>query len=59
MDCQDVATLPMPGLLSAHAAIGIEICGDSCYVGLLIWLSMGYVIVDHIVEERWNLVELL
>ena len=49
MDCQDVATLPTPGLLSAHAAIGIGVCGNSCYAGLLIWFSMamGYAIVDQ------------
>jgi hypothetical protein len=47
MDCQDVATLPTPGLLSAHVANGIGVCGDSCYAGLLIWFSMGYVIVDQ------------
>ena len=55
MNCQDVATLPTPGLLSAHAAIGIGVCGDSCYVGLPIWLSMGYVVVDHNLFIWWCL----
>ena len=41
MNCQDVTTPPTPGLLSAHAAIGIGVCGDSCQVGVPIWLSMG------------------
>jgi hypothetical protein len=60
MDCQDVATLPTPCLLIDHAVIGIGVCGDSCYVGLvLISLPVGYVIVDHIVVERWTVVELL
>ena len=50
---------PTPGLLIDHVAIGIGVCSISCYVGLLIRLPMAYVIVDHIVVERWTVVELL
>jgi hypothetical protein len=41
MDCQDVATLPTPCLLIDHAVIDIGVCGNSCYVGLLISFASG------------------